>query len=76
MQTRLFGLFYSDKTVGRPSTRGPRFGNFGCTPWGTMGKGHEPQVVLKTDEQKSSSNSVAGAIIRQIKRLTGYPLAL
>jgi hypothetical protein len=52
MQTRLFGLFYSDKTVGRPSTRGPRFGNFGCTPWGTMGKSREPQVMLKTDKRK------------------------
>jgi hypothetical protein len=28
-----------------------RFGNFGSTPGGTMGKGREPQIILKTDQR-------------------------
>jgi hypothetical protein len=28
-----------------------RFGNFGCTPWGTMGKARERQIILKTDQR-------------------------
>jgi hypothetical protein len=29
-----------------------RFGNFGCTLGGSMGKGREPEVILKTDERR------------------------
>jgi hypothetical protein len=28
-----------------------RFGNNGCTLGGAMGKGREPQIILKTDER-------------------------
>ena len=28
-----------------------RFGNYGCTLGGTMGKGRERQIILKTDQR-------------------------
>jgi hypothetical protein len=31
--------------------RGVNFGNFGCTLGGTMGKGRERQIILKTDQR-------------------------
>jgi hypothetical protein len=34
-----------------PSQSRSRFGNYGCTLGGTMGKGRERQIILKTDQR-------------------------
>ena len=55
---------------GLPEPSAARFGNFGCTLGGTMGKGREPQIILKTDRTQPRPRTWReGEIRRQVKQL-------